>query len=90
MWKKSFIQYVCNKHFFCEIDKTNGTKYKPKSRKNAKRKRDEKLSPIERVDIDKDGSYCRSCYKKWCNIIEIHSQKRRNFSSKRLGCKGCE
>ena len=90
MRKKSFVPCACRKCFFCNMNKTNGMEHRPRSKKEAKRKRDEKVCSIERVDLGKGSSYFRSCYRKQSNIRESHSQKRRNCSSTRLGCKGCE
>ena len=69
---------------------TSGIDHSPTSRKEKKRKRDEKVCSIERVDLGRGGSYCRPCYRKQSNMSETHTQKRKGCSSTRLGCKGCE
>ena len=90
MRETPFEPCACKKCFFCKVGKTNGMEHKPRSRKEAKRKRDEKVCSIERVDLGKGGSYCRPCYRKRSHINENNSQRRRGCSSTRLGCKGCE
>ena len=90
MRKKSLVPCACKKCFFCKMTKTTGMDHTPISKKDRKRKHDEKVCTIERVDLGKGGSYCRPCYRKRTDISETNSQKRRACSSTRMGCKGCE
>ena len=62
MQKKTFVPCACKK-IFCKTGKTNGIEQKPKSRKEAKRKQDEKVCTLERVDIGKGPNYCKPCYR---------------------------
>ena len=62
--KKSFVTCACKKCFFRKMNKTNGIDHKTKSRKEVKRKHDEKVCSIERVDLGRGCSYCRPCYGK--------------------------
>ena len=92
MRKKSFVPCECKTFFFCKMGKTNGIDHKPKSRKEAKRKRDEKVCTMDRVDIGKGGSYCRPCYRTQRDdksLKESVAERNGNYSSTRLGCKGC-
>ena len=43
MRKKSFVPCACQKCFFCKVKNTTGMEHTPKSRKEKKRKRDEKI-----------------------------------------------
>ena len=62
MQKKTFVPCACKK-IFCKIGKINGIEQKPKYRKEAKRKQDEKMCTLERVDIGKGPNYCKPCYR---------------------------
>ena len=77
MGKKSFVTCASKKCFFCKMNKTNGMEHKPKSRKEAKRKHDEKVCSIERVDLGRGCSYCQPCYRKRSDMSETNSQKRK-------------
>ena len=90
MRQKAFVPCACKKCFFCKMNKTNGMEHKPKSRVEAKRKRDEKVCTIDRVDLGRGCSYCRPCYRNHSNTSETHSERRKACSSTRLGCKGCD
>ena len=68
---------------------TNGIDHIQRSRKEKKRKRDEK-ERVNLCNLGKGGSYYRPCYRKRSNIKEGYSQRRRDCSSSRLGCKECE
>ena len=88
--QQNYIPCGCKKCFFCMNGMTSGIDHSPTSRKEKKRKRDEKVCSIERVDLGRGGSYCRPCYRKQSNMSETHTQKRKGCASTRLGCKGCE
>ena len=90
MRKKSFVPCSCKKCFFCKVKKTNGMEHTPKSRKEKKRKRDEKICTAERVDLGKGSSYCRPCYRAHrsnSNLKVSVSEIMKKFQSCRLGCK---
>ena len=80
MRKKFFVPCACNVRFFCNINKTNGMERKTKPRKEAKKKQDEKVCTIERVDLGRGGTYCRPCYRKRSDMNENNSKRRKGCS----------
>ena len=71
---------------------TTGIYHIPKSKREKKRKINEKVCTLERVDIGKGGSYCRPCFrlrKGNPNLSETFQQGRFHCQTSRLGCNGC-
>ena len=71
---------------------TTGIDHTPTSKKEKKRKRNEKVCTVERVNISMCGVYCKPCYrarKNDDNINETTIVRKQNCRYTRLGCKGC-
>ena len=90
--QQNYIPCGCKKYFFCNNDMTSGIAHTPTSKKEKKRKRDEKVCTIERVDIGKGSIHCRPCYRarrKNDTMKESSKVSKTKCNTSRLGCKGC-
>ena len=77
--------------FFCKNVMTTGIDHTPTSKKEKKRKRDQRVCIGERVDIGKGWSYCRPCYrarKDDDSLIENTIKRKKSCATSRLGYKG--
>lgn len=70
---KILVPCVCKNISFYKINKT--ISYINQISEKKKRKHDEKVYSIERVDLGKGCSYCRPCFEKWSNITDNISKK---------------
>ena len=74
--KRNPLCHVLARKLFYNIVKTNRIEYKPKFRKEAKRKQDEKVCTLERVDIVKGTNYYKPCYRARMGDIDTAKERK--------------